>query len=459
MSVLHPTPVSIEPVVGTPPSPVELDRTPPDLHLLRVRWPGLAVPARVEMLRALERQPADTFFCALPPAEQGAVLVGLGQDERRAWMRLLPPDDLADVLQSLDEAGRSALLHALDAATRREVNALLAYAEDDAGGLMNPRFARLRPEMTVGESVRYLQEQASSQDRIETIYSAYVLDQRQRLLGVVSFRDLFRARPDAALSGVMETRVVSVRDDLDQEAVARIIAQHDLHAVPVVDADGCMKGIVTVDDIVDVVQNEATEDIQKLGGMEAFDSPYLRTSLLEVIRKRAGWLVVLFMGEMLTTWAMASYEADIARAVVLALFVPLIISSGGNVGSQASTLIIRAMALGEVGPGDWWRIIRREFATGLVLGTVLASLGALRIGFGQLTTSAYGPEWVGVMATVGVSLVGVVTWGTLVGSTLPFVIRRFGFDPASASAPFVATLVDVTGLVIYFTVGKLFLLS
>jgi magnesium transporter len=398
-------------------------------------------------------------FLARPQDEQAAQLLALPPEERPTWLRLLPPDDLADLLQTVDAEPRATLLHALDAPTRREVNALLAYAEDAAGGLMNPRFARLRPEMTVGEAVRYLQQQAAAREELETIYCAYVLDPAQRLVGVVSFRDLFRARPDAPLAKVMRTRVVSVRDDLDQEAVARVIAEHDLHAVPVVDADGRMKGIVTVDDIVDVVQNEATEDIQKLGGMEALDSPYLRTPLLEMVRKRAGWLVVLFLGELLTTWAMASYEDDIARAVVLALFVPLIISSGGNVGSQASTLIIRAMALGEVGAGDWARIARRELVAGLVLGGVLAALGAGRIAFGQLTSSAYGDAWLGVGLTVAVSLVGVVTWGTLVGSTLPFVIRRLGFDPASASAPFVATLVDVTGLVIYFSVGQLFLLT
>jgi magnesium transporter len=458
MSLLTTTPVGLGPV-ALPPQTDDDTRTPPALHQLRVQWPELPPAERVELLRRVDRRPADAFFGDLPQDDQASVLLALAPEERRAWLRLLAPDDLADVLQSLDEAGRATLLHALDANTRREVNALLAYAEDDAGGLMNPRFARLRPEMTVGESVRYLQQQASAHDELETIYCAYVLDQGQRLVGVVSFRDLFRARPDAPLAKVMQTRVVQVRDDLDQEAVARIIAEHDLHAVPVVDADGRMKGIVTVDDIVDVVHKEATEDIQKLGGMEAFDSPYLRTSLLEVVRKRAGWLVVLFLGEMLTTWAMASYEEDIARAVVLALFVPLIISSGGNVGSQASTLIIRAMALGEVDGSDWFRIVRRELVTGLLLGSVLAALGALRIAFGQLTQSSYGDEWVAVCATVAVSLVGVVTWGTLVGSTLPFVIRRLGFDPASASAPFVATLVDVTGLVLYFSVGKVFLLS
>jgi magnesium transporter len=218
-----------------------------------------------------------------------------------------------------------------------------------------------------------------------------------------------------------------------------------------------MKGIVTVDDIVDVVQQAATEDIQKLGGMEALDTPYMQTSMRAMIKKRAGWLSALFLGEMLTASAMGRYEEEIAKAVVLALFVPLIISSGGNSGSQATTLIIRAMALGEVTVKDWWRIIRREFAAGLTLGVILALIGAIRILVWQRIFHTYGEHYGQVTATVAVSLVGVVTWGTLAGSMLPFVIRRLGFDPASASAPFVATLVDVSGLVIYFNVAQVIL--
>jgi magnesium transporter len=451
------TPVGLELAPAADRRPA--DPTPPSLHALRVRWPELRPDERASELRRVERAPADALFCSLPHPEQAALLQALPEDERRSWLRLLDPDDQADVLQALPDEARARLLASLDPITRREVSALLAYAEDAAGGLMNPRFARLRPEGTVGEAVRYLQRQASGPDGLETIYCAYVLDHEQRLVGVVSFRDLFRARPEEPVSAVMRTKVVSVRDDLDQEAVARVIADSDLHAVPVVDAAGRMKGIVTVDDIVDVVQQEATEDIQKLGGLEAFDSPYLRAPLSEVVRKRAGWLVVLFLGEMLTTWAMAAYEEDIAKAVVLALFVPLIISSGGNVGSQATTLVIRAMALGEVGPGDWLRIVRRELAAGVLLGLVLAALGLARVVFGQWSTAAFGAAWPAVAATVSLSLVGVVTWGTLVGSTLPFAIRRLGFDPASASAPFVATLVDVTGLVIYFSIGKVLLLG
>jgi magnesium transporter len=311
--------------------------------------------------------------------------------------------------------------------------------------------------MSVSEAIRYLQKQAQ-EARLETIYYAYVLDAEQRLKGVVSFRDLFTAPGDSPLTGVMHgDDVISVTDTMDQESVARVIAQHDLNALPVVDAEGKMKGIVTVDDIVDVVQREATEDIQKLGGMESLDTPYLQTPMLDMVRKRAGWLSALFLGELLTASAMGRFEDEIAKAVVLALFVPLIISSGGNSGSQATTLIIRAMALGEVKLTDWFRIMRRELAAGLALGCILAGLGLVRILVWQQLFHTYGEHATPVAVTVALSLVGIVMWGTLAGSMLPFVIRRAGFDPASASAPFVATLVDVSGLVIYFSVAQVVL--
>lgn len=422
---------------------------------LRAIWAILAPEERVDAFQLMDRASADDFFLGLSAREQAEILQTMAPGERRLWIRLLAPDDAADVIQHIDPQERSQWLELLDAVTRREVIALLAYAEDAAGGLMSPRFARLRPEMTVGEAIRYLQRQA--QEQLEAIYYAYVLDQEQRLKGVVSFRDLFRATPQKPLAEVMRTDVISVPDTMNDEAVARVIAQHDLNALPVVDADGRMKGIVTVDDIVDVVQEAATEDIQKLGGMEALDAPYMQTSMGAMVRKRAGWLSALFLGEMLTASAMTHYQAEIERAVVLALFVPLIISSGGNSGSQATTLIIRAMALGEVTVKDWWRIIHRELSAGLALGSILATIGLARILLWQVLFHSYGEHYGHVAATVAVSLVGVVTWGTLAGSMLPFVIRRLGFDPASASAPFVATLVDVSGLVIYFNVAQVIL--
>jgi len=359
-------------------------------------------------------------------------------------------------VQETAEEDRDAILGLLDEPTRREAMALLAYAEDRAGGLMSPRYARVRPDMTVDEAISYLRRQSREGD-LETIYYVYVLDADQHILGVASFRELFAARPDQRVREIMERDVVTVPEDMDQESVSRLFARHDLNAIPVVDGEGRMKGIVTVDDIVDVVQEEATEDIQKIGGTEALDAPYLEVGLGHMIRKRAGWLAALFIGEMLTATAMTYYEDEIARAVVLALFVPLIISSGGNSGSQATTLVIRAMALGEVRLRDWWHVIRREFLSGLGLGLILASIGMARILLWAWMFHLYGEHYFLVALTVSLSLVGVVLWGTLAGSMLPFVLRRLGFDPASASAPFVATLVDVSGIMIYFTVASILL--
>ena len=418
-------------------------------------WSSLAPVARLEAFKALSRAEAEDFFWNLSAPDQVELLLALPAVERRGWMRLLAPDDAADAVQAAPEEERDGLLALLDDSARKEVTALLAYAEDEAGGLMSPRFARVRPDMTADEAISYLHKQA--RERVETIYYVYVLDTQQRLVGVVSFRQLFEAPGGTKVRNLMQTEVVTVSEQMDQEDVGLLFARHSLLAIPVVDADGHMKGVVTVDDIVDVVQEEATEDIQKIGGMEALDEPYLDIGLFRMIRKRAGWLSALFISETLTATAMGYYEHEIARAVVLALFIPLIISSGGNSGSQASTLVVRAMALGEVRLRDWWRVMRREFAAGLALGSILGMIGLLRILLWPTRATIYGEHYALVAITVACSLVGVVLWGTISGSMLPLILRRLGFDPASASAPFVATLVDVTGLVIYFTVASVIL--
>ncbi|MCP3103035.1 magnesium transporter [Myxococcus sp. K15C18031901] len=422
---------------------------------LRDAWPVLEPRDRVEGFRLLPAASADDFFLSLSSMDQSGLLQTLTPGERRTWMRLLPPDDAADVIQWLPTHEREAYLALLDDTFRREVLVLMAYAEDAAGGLMNPRFARVRPEATIDEALGYLRKQAREQ--VETVYYGYVLDSEQRLLGVVSLRQLFQAAPGKLVRDLMRTDLVTVSEDTDQEAVSRLFSEHALAAIPVVDAQGRMKGIVTVDDIVSVVQEEATEDIQKVGGMEALDAPYFEVGFLTMVKKRAGWLLILFVSEMLTATAMSRYEAEIARAVVLSLFVPLIISSGGNSGSQASTLIVRSLALAEVRLRDWWRVLRRELASGLVLGAVLGSVGLMRILLWEHLFHSYGEHATLVAFTVGFAVLGVVTWGTLSGSMLPFILRRLGFDPASASAPFVATLVDVSGLVIYFTTAELIL--
>lgn len=422
---------------------------------LRHAWPALSRDERAEAILLLPRSEAEEFFLDLSAHDQAELVLQLPAAQRRSWIRQLPPDDAADLLQEAAPEERAGLLAQLDDAARAEVNALLAYAEDDAGGLMNPRFARVRPEMTVDEAIAYLRRQ--TRQRVEIVSYAYVLDDHQTLRGVVSFRDLFTAKVTARMSDIMRTALVVVHEETDQEAVSRLFTEHDLVAIPVVDAQGRMKGIVTFDDLVDVVQEEATEDMHKMGGSSALDAPYLEVGVVQMVRKRGVWLAVLFVGELLTASAMAQFEHEIARAVVLALFVPLIISSGGNTGSQATTLVIRAMALGEVRLRDWWRVLRREVAAGLGLGAILAALGFARILGWEALFHSYGAHTLGLAATVAISLLGVVMWGAVAGAMLPFVLRRVGFDPASASAPFVATLVDVSGLVIYFTVASVLL--
>jgi magnesium transporter len=426
--------------------------TPSELY---EAWPVLSTDARVEGFEVLQREQADDFFLQLNAKDRAQLILALPAGERRLWMRALAPDDAADLIQEAPPRERDHLLGLLDDTTLREVKGLLDYAEDEAGGLMNTRYCRLRADMTVGEAISYLRRDARAREK--TVYYAYVLDPEERLLGVVTFRDLIVSSGEKLIKDVMRTEVISAPEDLDQEALSKLFMRHHLLMIPIVDAEGRIKGVVNVNDIVDVLQEEATEDIQKIGGVASLEGPYLQVPLRVMIRKRAGWLAALFLGEMLTATAMGQFEAEITRAVVLALFVPLIISSGGNSGSQATTLVIRAMALGEVKIRDWWRVIRRELVTGLGLGLILASIGLVRILLWQALFNAYGEHYFLVALTVALSLVGVVLWGSIVGSILPFILRGFGFDPASASAPFVATLVDVTGLVIYFSVAVIVL--
>jgi magnesium transporter len=423
--------------------------TPAELY---EAWPVLSLEERVEGFEFLKRDDADDFFLQLSARDRAELLLALPIGERRLWMRLLAPDDAADVIQEAPAEERENMLSLLDDQTGREVKGLLYYAEDEAGGLMNTRYSRLRADMTVDEAVSYLRKDARMRER--TVFYVFVVDAEEYLHGVVSFRDLLVSPGNKLVRDVMRTEVISAPEDLDQEALSKLFMRHHLLMMPVVDAQGRIKGVVNVNDIVDVVQEEATEDMQKLGGVETLEGPYLQVPLLRMIRKRAGWLAALFLGEMLTATAMGQFETEIARAVVLALFVPLIISSGGNSGSQATTLVIRAMALGEVRLRDWWRVIRREVLTGLGLGAILATIGLVRILSWQALFHPYGDHYFLVALTVAFSLVGVVLWGSVAGSILPFILRGLGFDPASASAPFVATLVDVTGLVIYFNIAQ-----
>lgn len=432
-------------------------RTEIDIVELAEAWSLLPLEDRVTGFRSLEPGDAEEFFFDLDAHDQAELMLALPGAERRIWIRLLPPDDAADLVQAADEEARTGLLNLLDETKRREVSALLAYAEDDAGGLMSSRFARVRPDMTVDEAIAYLRRQAVASIEPETIYYMYVLDSAQRLLGVISFRDLFASPGNRTIREIMTTEVVTAHEELDQEAVAHLFSEHGLLAMPVLDSGGVLKGIVTVDDIVEVVEEEATEDIQKLGGMAALDEPYLRTGFLSLVRKRLGWLVVLFFAQLLTATVIGNYSESMAQITALAFFIPLILSSGGNSGSQASTLVIRALTIDEVRLRDWWRVARRELATGLTMGAALGALGLARVLVGAALGEPFETEWLMLAFTIAASLVAVVLFGTLVGSMLPFALRRVGLDPASASGPLVSTLSDVTGLLIYFSIASILL--
>jgi magnesium transporter len=385
------------------------------------------------------------IFEHMDPATAGPIIDAMSADQQ------------AELFRDLPERERARLLRSLDTGTREELSLLLRYPVTVAGGIMTTEYVAVPPDWTVQRTLDYIAQVGGAK---ETVYAIYVIDAAtQRLLHVVSLRELVLARRNLPVSEVGDPQPpVSVAPDTDREDVGRIISKYNLLAVPVLDSAGRMLGIVTVDDVIDAIVEEQTEDVQKLGGLEALEEPYMEASLLSTIRKRAGWLSALFLGEMLTATAMGYFEHEISRAVVLALFVPLIISSGGNSGSQATSLIIRAMALREVRLRDWWRVALRELPSGVILGAILGIIGFARISLWQgLGWYDYGPHHVLVALTVAAALVGVVTFGSLAGSMLPFILRRLGFDPASASAPFVATLVDVTGLIIYFSVALVIL--
>ena len=363
-------------------------------------------------------------------------------------------DQQADLFRELPEADRVRYMAPLDAATRTGLEALLRYRPDTAGGIMTTEFVAIPSSFTVQQALDHIAEVGRAK---ETVYALYCLDPETNVLvQVLSLRDLIVARDRSlpAMSVGSRRTPLTVVASADREDVARLISKYNVLAVPVVDAERRVLGIVTVDDVIDTIVREQTEDVQKFGGMEALNEPYNEISFARMIKKRAGWLMALFLSEMLTATAMQRFQGEIEKAAVLAMFIPLVMSSGGNSGSQATSLIIRALALREVKLSDWWRIALRELPTGLTLGVILGIIGFVRIETWQrFHLFDYGPHHLPLAITVGLALVGIVAFGSLAGSMLPFLLKRLGFDPASASAPFVATLVDVTGLVIYFTVA------
>ena len=423
---------------------------PADLADVAELLPRELVP---KMLMALPRERAASVLEYMQDELRSEVLEAMDPEQAAALLSGMTPDERADALDEMDAETADEILEELPDRERAETERLLQYEPDTAGGLMTTEFVAVPDSQTVEDALAAVRTIARA-GRREAMGTVYAVNREGVITGVLSLRELLAAPEGTLINEVAWSEFVTVQATADREEVAQLTQNYALGAVPVVDADMKLLGVVTVDDVIDVIQEEQTEDVQKMGGLEALEEPYLQSGLLELLKKRAGWLMILFVGEMLTATAMAYYEAEIASAVVLALFVPLIISSGGNSGSQATSLIIRAMALREVSLADWWRVAAREVVAGVSLGVILGTLGVARVLFAQqLGLYDYGENAGRIAATVGISLVGVVTFGTLTGSMLPFALRRMGFDPASASAPFVATLVDVTGLVIYFSVA------
>jgi len=413
---------------------------------------------QVIIFRVLPHTLAADVFEYLDFDAQQKLLHATAHEQVAAILNEMSPDDRTAFLEELPSAAARQLIRLLTPEERRIAQSLLGYPEDSVGRLMTPDFIAVREDWTIQQVLDYIREHGRDSETLNVIY---VVDERGKVIDDIRMREFLLRPLGSAVRDMMEKVFVTLNATDSQQDALNVFRKYDRTALPVVDSSGVLVGIVTIDDMLDVAEQEATEDIQKFGGMEALDEPYMRIPLWRMVRKRAGWLVILFLGETLTATAMANYQAELAKALVLALFLPLIISSGGNSGSQASTLMIRAMALGEVTLRDWWQVMRRELQAGLFLGAILGAIGVVRVGawaiVGEqyLHQQPYGAHWPLVALTVGIALVGVVLWGTLSGSMLPFILRRVGADPAASSAPFVATLVDVTGLIIYFSIALL----
>ena len=449
----------------------------PDILAMLEESPGL-IAAETEELHpadladvaeAMPFAQIPRFLAALPTDRAAAVLEYIDEEVRAtlleamspeqaaALVSAMTPDERADVLEELDEEHAEDIVDEMSAEARRVTEQLRRYEPDTAGGLMTTDFVSESASTSVEEALRKVRIIARSSRR-EAMHAIYTTDAEGRLVGVLSLRELLAAPEGTPLAEVAWSEVQSVSPFADREEVTRVISNYDLVVVPVVSESRHVIGVITVDDVIDAIQEEQTEDVQKLGGMQALDEPYMQIGFRQMLKKRAGWLSILLVSEMFTASAMQYFDGELKKVTALILFVPLVMSAGGNSGSQATSLIMRAMALREISLRDWWRVAVRELPTGLALGTILGVIGVIRISIWQKTgLFDYNPHWQLIALTVGFSLVGIVTFGSLAGSMLPFLLRRLGFDPASASAPFVATLVDVTGLVIYFSVALLVL--
>lgn len=423
------------------------DWLPADLAALFAR---LSPSHRLDAFRTLRRPLAPEVLAYLALDEQREILESLSEPEGAGVLERMSPDDRTALFAALPEAQAERYLDRLSPEQRVVARSLLQYERESIGRLMTPDFIAVRRDWSVEQVLAYIR--AHGQDR-ETLNVIYVVDDEHRLVDDIRIREFLLRPLRATVQEIMDGRFVALGATDDKKTAVDVFRKYDRTALPVIDDRGVLVGIVTIDDVLDVAEERATRELQQFGGLEALDESYANTPFWSLIRKRASWLVILFVGELLTATAMGYFESEIARAVVLVAFIPLIISSGGNSGSQAATLIIRALALGEVKPGDWGKVLRREAASGLMLGLILGTIGFARIALWSAFSSMYGPHWPLVGLTVALSLVGIVIWGTLSGSMLPFLLKRLGLDPATSSAPFVATLVDVTGLIIYFSVA------
>jgi len=408
----------------------------------------------VKFIDILAIKRAVNVFRILDFPTQGKIIKKLSGNKLAELINLLPPDDRTALFSELKGDAVAKLIQLLPTKDRVEALSLLGYEEASVGRLMTPDYVAVKQDWTVAKVLEHIRRYGKNSETIDVIY---VIDKNGVLLDDIRIREILLADPGVSILDLTDNRSIALNANDPQEEAINVFRMNNRVALPVTDDNNVLLGIVTVDDILWVANEEYTEDMHKIGGTQALDEPYLDMPIFGLFKRRIGWLVVLFLGEMLTATAMAHFEADIAKAVILAMFVPLIISSGGNSGSQASTLIIQAMALGEITIGDWWRVMRREIISGLMLGLVLGCIGFLRIFAWTLFSDIYGPHWMLIGLTVGVALVGVVLWGSLAGSMLPLLLKRLGADPATSSAPFVATLVDVTGLIIYFSVAVMFL--
>ncbi|MFU8860251.1 MAG: magnesium transporter [Cyclonatronaceae bacterium] len=410
---------------------------------------------RILFFRALPKTQMSEVFSHLEPEYQNTLLIELTDEEIQHLLANLAPDDRTTLLSEIPGQITQRLLNLLNPQDLREATKLLGYPEESVGRLMTPDYVAVRPGWTIREALAHIRKIGKMSETINVIY---VTDTSWKLLDALDLKLFILTDPDRTVQDIMDDDFISISAFQDREETVQIMQKYDKLVLPVVDSDGVLIGIVTIDDVLDVAEEEATEDFQKMGGVSALDTPYMAASVWTMFKKRSGWLAVLFLGQMLTTTAMESFETQLESIIVLALFIPLIISSGGNSGSQATSLIIRAMAVADVSLKDWWVVMRKEAIAGLMLGIFLAVIGIFRVlGWQWLGFYDYGSDYVLVALTVSVALVGVVSWGSLVGSMLPFILRRIGFDPATSSAPFVATFVDVTGLLIYFGAATIIL--